>query len=78
MVRDVLITKHPASQPALPESLIQDHEPTTIHPRVLMYMPFVQPPGIPMVQQAPPDLMFMHGEDYAPRSILPQMIFVIP
>ena len=43
-----------------------------------MYMPFVQLPSAPMVQQAPLDLMFMHGADYAPRSILPQMIFVVP
>ena len=31
-VRDALITIHSAGQPALPETLIQDHEPTTIHP----------------------------------------------
>ena len=31
-----------------------------------------------MVQQAPLDLMLMHGEDCAPRSILPQVIFVTP
>ena len=31
-VRDVPITKHPAGQLTLPETLIQDHESTTIHP----------------------------------------------
>ena len=46
--------------------------------RVLMHLTSVQPPYTLMVQQVLLDLMLMHGEDCAPRSILPQMIYVTP